>query len=103
RTLREWTVQRERGGASETLAAADTPSALMSPSLAVELMVPVVRALSCAHQLCIVHRDLKPTNILLTDAGRVVVLDFGIAKQLDAEEISRGAMQPIRGGAGLTE
>ena len=47
---------------------------------AVELIVPVVRALACAHEHNIIHRDLKPDNIFLTDAGTVKVLDFGIAK-----------------------
>src|SRR6185503_14256243 len=78
RTLRDWMAQRERPGGSGPL----------PPSLAVEIMIPVVRALGCAHKLGIVHRDLKPENILLTDAGPVKVLDFGIAKQLEAREIS---------------
>jgi serine/threonine protein kinase len=47
---------------------------------AIELMVPVVRALAVAHAHNIVHRDLKPDNIFITDAGSIKVLDFGIAK-----------------------
>jgi WD40 repeat protein/serine/threonine protein kinase len=90
RTLRAWMAQRAYPAPPELSERKDKdpPSGLMSPSLAVELMMPVVRALDCAHQLGIVHRDLKPENILLTDAGRVVVLDFGIAKRLEAGEIS---------------
>ena len=52
----------------------------LPPSRAVELAVPVVRALLCAHEFNIVHRDLKPANIFVTDSGVVKVLDFGIAK-----------------------
>ncbi|WP_268811458.1 serine/threonine-protein kinase [Archangium violaceum] len=62
----------------------------LPPSRAVELMVPVVRALACAHEQGIVHRDLKPENILVTDSGAIKVLDFGIAKVLQGEEPSMG-------------
>jgi len=55
-------------------------------SRAVELMVPVVRALAAAHAQDIVHRDLKPDNILVTETGSLKVLDFGIAKVLEAPE-----------------
>jgi serine/threonine protein kinase len=54
----------------------------LPPARAVELMVPVVRALVAAHEQKIVHRDLKPENILVTDSGTIKVLDFGIAKVL---------------------
>ena len=52
----------------------------MSPKRAVELILPVVRALEHAHRHGIVHRDVKPENIHISECGKVKVLDFGIAK-----------------------
>ena len=51
----------------------------------VQLFLQVCAAVSFAHQHLIVHRDLKPTNILVTEDGSVKLLDFGIAKLLEAE------------------
>ena len=52
---------------------------------AAELLAPVARALYYAHTTGVLHRDVKPANILLTDSGQPMLVDFGIARILDIQ------------------
>ena len=54
------------------------------------LLLQVAEAVSHAHGQLVLHRDLKPGNILVTPQGQVRLLDFGIAKLLDAEAAPEG-------------
>jgi len=49
---------------------------------AIEVVEQVCRALDAAHSEGVIHRDLKPQNIMRDKAGRVVVMDFGLARSL---------------------
>jgi eukaryotic-like serine/threonine-protein kinase len=62
----------------------------------VQLFLQVCAAVSYAHQHLVVHRDLKPNNILVTTDGSVKLLDFGIAKLLEANTIVAGAGDETR-------
>ena len=67
---------------------------LKKPKL-LELLRPIVDTLEAAHRQGIVHRDLKPSNVFIVDAARgggVRLLDFGLAKLLDASALTADGM-----------
>jgi len=53
---------------------------------ALAILEPIARAVDHAHRHRIVHRDLKPGNILITPAGKPVLIDFGLARALDEDD-----------------
>jgi len=55
-----------------------------SPSQAVEIIQQICRALESAHAEGVIHRDLKPQNVMRDPQGRVVVMDFGLARLLES-------------------
>jgi serine/threonine-protein kinase len=61
-----------------------------APAEAVRIIVQAARAIDYAHTQGVVHRDVKPGNIIVTNEGAVVVLDFGVAlRSTDTSRLSR--------------
>jgi serine/threonine protein kinase/Tol biopolymer transport system component len=57
----------------------------LAPRQVIDYALQIVHGLAAAHEKEIIHRDLKPENIFITNDGRVKILDFGLAKLVQAD------------------
>jgi serine/threonine protein kinase len=69
----------------------------LSIERSVQIACEICAALDYIHARGVVHRDLKPENILLDPAGRIKIIDFGIASQAGARRLTFGRYSDIMG------
>ncbi len=60
----------------------------LSPRAALDILEPVLMALSEAHREGLIHRDVKPENVIIKDNGAVKVADFGLARAVSSQTMT---------------
>jgi eukaryotic-like serine/threonine-protein kinase len=60
-----------------------------SPAEAVEIMQQICQALEAAHGVGVIHRDLKPQNVMRETTGRILVMDFGLARTVEGDGMTQ--------------
>ena len=55
----------------------------------IDIMLQLTSAIAHAHDSYIIHRDIKPQNVIILDDGRVKIMDFGIAAQLNSNDLTQ--------------
>ena len=73
----------------------------LHPDRAAGIAADVCSALAAAHARGLVHRDVKPPNVMLTDSGRVKLMDLGIARADAAESVTQTGAHTAMVGTAL--
>lgn len=61
----------------------------IDPAASVDIILQVLSALAYAHEQGVIHRDIKPANIMFTKSGIAKLMDFGIARSLTDQHLTR--------------
>jgi serine/threonine-protein kinase len=73
----------------ETLDSVIKRSGALAAEASIGLFCQALEGIEHAHRLGIIHRDIKPANMMLTEQGTIKVMDFGIARVLGADRMTR--------------
>src|SRR5918995_4715700 len=76
----------------ETLASILEKGARFNPEKVISLVSQIASAVDYAHSKRVIHRDIKPSQLVLYEADKVKVTDFGIAKLADSEMTQSGTL-----------
>ncbi len=92
-----YAMAKVRGRTLDALLGDDTAAGLRVSMRQVDVLLRVAETMGVAHARRVVHRDLKPENIMVTDAGAVYVMDWGIAKRMGAASAADESLRTVSG------